>query len=118
MSQKNNRKFAVFQVITSNFLQEIEETLYDSQIVDLSILVAFVTKSGVIKLIEWIRSLNDLKKKVRVITGTYLEFTHPDAIEILVNEPDIDIRVIESKEHNLHAKAFFFESSSGEGIIW
>jgi superfamily II DNA or RNA helicase len=118
VSQKNNRKFAVFQLITQDFLQEIEETLQDSQITNLSILVAFVTKSGAMKLIEWIRSLQFLESTARVITGTYLEFTHPDALEMLLKEKNIDIRVIESREQNLHAKAFFFESNSGEGIIF
>ncbi len=113
-----NQSFASFEVITREFIQELELNFSKMNVTSLCILVAFITKSGARKLIEWTRNLNSLRKSVRIITGTYLEFTHPEALELLQQEGNISIRIIDSSEGNLHAKAFFFELDSGEGIIY
>jgi len=110
--------FAKYKLITEQFLQELDQVLSVKRISNISILVAFITKSGAQALIDRFHNLTTLQGPLRIITGTYLDFTHPTALKLLLNERNISLRIIDSSNYNLHAKAFFLDLESGEGIIY
>lgn len=74
--------------------------------------VAFITFSGVVCIIETLRQLKEKGVKGKILTGCYLNFTEPKAIEKLLEFDNIEVRVLDDEK--FHAKGFFFRN----GDIW
>ena len=103
-------------LITSNLGDEIKRILNDNEIIKMSVVIAFITKEGAKKFLEWVEMCHE-KKSIRIILSTYLDFTSPNAIKILNNSKNISVRVFPMEKGNLHAKAYIFESNKEANII-
>ena len=79
------------------------------------ICVAFITLSGVTCILESLRRLEQKGIKGKILTGCYLNFTEPKALERLQQFSNIEIRVITSQ--NFHAKGFFFQKNKNWQMI-
>jgi len=76
---------------------------------------AFITESGVSLILN---ELEELKKKGvrgRILTGTYLNFTHPKAIRRLMEFENIDVRLYDKGA--FHAKGYFFKGQDEFTVI-
>lgn len=97
----------------SDFLNELKESIKNAESID--IIVSFLMKFGV-KLI-----INDLKnsnKKIRILTGTYLNITQPEALYILKNElkDNLDLRFYSNINKSFHPKAYIFHNKNDSEI--
>lgn len=91
---------------------ELERELATSDSVD--ILVSFIKMSGLRLLEPQLRKLADRQVQVRLITTTYMGATDKKAIDRLVNELGVKVRIDLSPNSNrLHAKAWKFNRASG-----
>ena len=68
--------------------------------------VAFITLSGVVCILEALQQLNLKGVKGRVLTGCYLNFTEPKALDKLLEFENIELKILANE--NFHAKGFFF----------
>ena len=118
MSSSDKNNIVRFDLITSNFKKEIEHVLEENILTGITIVVAFITPSGSRQLLEWVNHYQLDHIPIKIVTGTYTDFTHPDALVLLVDESVISLRVIDSQEENLHAKAFLLELAQNQGIIF
>ena len=73
---------------------------------------AFITLGGVSLIVDELKYLSDIGVKGRIITGTYLDFTQPVALEKLLEFNNLDVLVV--ADGNFHAKGYFFR----KGDIW
>ena len=77
--------------------------------------VAFITLSGVVCIIEALHQLNLKGVKGRVLTGCYLNFTEPKALDKLLEFENIELKVLANE--NFHAKGFFFRKGNNWQIM-
>ncbi len=103
-----------FKLITTNLKTKIEEIFQNNkEINSLNLIVAFITLKGSRILLEWIKNYSLQNTKIKVLTGTYADFTHPDALELLSQQENILIKILDTfDDFKLHAKAYFIESPS------
>ncbi len=77
--------------------------------------VAFITKSGVSLLLPTLEKLEKNGVKGKILTGSYLNFTDPKAVDRLAKFKNIDVKLI--TEENLHAKGFFFKNQDNWNVV-
>ena len=68
--------------------------------------VAFIHNGGLQTLIETFNALAARGVKGRFLTSTYLNFNSPDALEKLLDYPNIEVRVFQG---DMHAKGYLFK---------
>ena len=68
--------------------------------------VAFITLSGVVCILEELHQLNIKGVKGKILTGCFLNFTEPKALDKLLEFENIELKVLTNE--NFHAKGFFF----------
>lgn len=91
---------------------------------NLDFAVAFLQESGVNALLsEIVDLLHQRQGQVRIVTGDYLQITHPNALELLLNlasdpytEDRLKVRIFQTEEAGVpfHPKAYLFTYSSGK----
>ena len=74
--------------------------------------VAFITLGGVTMILEQLKDLERRNIKGRILTGDYLTFTQPKALEKLLEFQNIDLRILSNEK--FHAKGYFFR----KGNLW
>lgn len=77
--------------------------------------VAFVTLSGVLCILESLHQLEAKNIKGKILTGCYLSFTEPKALEVLLKFNNIELKILDSE--NFHAKGFFFRKKQSWQIM-
>lgn len=78
------------------------------------ILMAFVRVSGLNKLYEAFLELKYLNVPVRLITSTYLGATEKKALDQLVSELNVDVKIdYLARSNRLHAKAWLMRRNTG-----
>lgn len=77
--------------------------------------VAFITMGGVNSLLNILGRLEKKGIHGRIITGDYLNFTDPKAIERLSKFNNIEVRLI--RHQDFHAKGYFFKMNENWNII-
>ncbi|OLS18892.1 MAG: hypothetical protein HeimC3_48300 [Candidatus Heimdallarchaeota archaeon LC_3] len=107
-----------FDLITSDLKEELELIIKNQSIKELQIVSAFVTRSGALQLLNWLKTYLNPISSIKVITGTYTDFTSPDAIQLLHDEASVAIRVLDNQNKNLHAKAYLLEDEQSNGYIF
>jgi len=88
----------------SKIITEINSQLEECD--EFVISVAFITFSGVVCILEALHQLNLKGVRGRVLTGCYLNFTEPKALDKLLEFQNIELKVLTNE--NFHAKGFFF----------
>jgi superfamily II DNA or RNA helicase/HKD family nuclease len=78
------------------------------------ILMAFVKKAGIAHIEKQLASLRDRKIEVRLITSVYMAGTQAEALDRLVNEFNVKVKVsYDADVIRLHAKAWLIERKTG-----
>jgi superfamily II DNA or RNA helicase/HKD family nuclease len=78
------------------------------------ILMAFVRKAGIAHIEKQLAVLRDRKVEVRLITSVYMGGTQADALDRLVNEFNVKVKVsYDADVIRLHAKAWLIERETG-----
>jgi len=79
--------------------------------------VAFVTKSGVISLIETLKELDEKGVKGRIIASQYQNFSDPAALRKLMGFGNIDLGIVTEDQGKMHTKGYIFRKGSEYTII-
>lgn len=89
------------------------------------ILVSFITVSGVRKIHDFLKQITATdangrsKTSIRVLTTTYIGATEKNALDMLANLPNCEVRVsLDGRRTRLHAKAWIFERKTGFGSAY
>lgn len=101
----------IYRLVTHRFLEFLNETLNDVKPQKVWIISAFITLDGAKSIKDWTHDETD----VRIITGTYLDFSDPDAIAFLKTK--YNLRIIEDNTQPLHAKAYYFKMKNKKSIV-
>ena len=96
----------------SNVLSVLKSELRDCVSFDFS--VAFITSGGIQVLVELLSDLQRRNIPGRILTSTYLNFNHPDALRKLLEYPNIQARVFQG---DLHAKGYYFDRDGLSTVI-
>lgn len=95
-----------------NMSAQLRKELMSADSVD--ILMAFVMKPGVALIAEQLAALRDRGVKVRMLTGVYRGATDQEAIDMLVKEFGVEVKInYETHSNHLHAKAWLIRRNSG-----
>jgi superfamily II DNA or RNA helicase/diadenosine tetraphosphate (Ap4A) HIT family hydrolase len=83
--------------------------------------VAFLLESGIALLGEHFRELLERGGRLRIVTGSYLGVTEPNALLELLDlqqvYPDrLELRIFEADDQSFHPKAYLFYEHSGGGV--
>ena len=91
---------------------ELPKELVTADRVD--ILMAFVKVSGLNKFFEALKELSNSGIKVRLITSTYIGATEKKALDILVQDLNVEVKVdYLARANRLHAKAWLLKRETG-----
>lgn len=74
--------------------------------------VAFITLGGLTLILEQLKELEKLNIRGKILTGDYLGFTQPKALEKILEFSNVELRLL--SEEKFHAKGYFFK----KGKIW
>ena len=79
-----------------------------------SISVAFITKSGIIPLLQILKELERRQIKGRILTTDYLMFSEPEALKTLASLNNVSLRMYQTEDGpGFHTKGYIFQK---EGI--
>ena len=107
------------KIITNNFqnnekvLSVINDLLVDCE--EFFFNVAFLTKSGVLSLINTLERIEKLGINGKVLISKYQNFSDPNALRMLLKFSNIELRVID--ENNFHAKGYLFKLKNNYELI-
>lgn len=106
-----------------SLLTELRKEIGACDAVD--ILVSFITRSGVRKLEDLLKSATakgadgKVRTKLRILTTTYTGATDADALDFLAGLPGCEVRVsLDGRRTRLHAKAWIFHRNTGFGSAY
>ncbi|API85903.1 DUF3427 domain-containing protein [Francisella uliginis] len=109
---KNSKRFLTnskhFKIVT-----ELNDQLNNCD--EFIISVAFVTLSGVLCILESLRQLQANNIKGKILTGCYLNFTEPKALDTLLEFNNIELKILDKE--NFHAKGFFFRNKQSWQVM-
>ena len=95
------------QLITSELIRHLEKLTGDAE--EIHWMTAFTMKSGVRKVLPFLKAASKRGASIKLLTGDYLYITQPEALERLLNElPEAEIRLWESGGASFHPKAYLF----------
>ncbi|MGL4589683.1 MAG: DUF3427 domain-containing protein [Mycoplasmatales bacterium] len=89
----------------TKFISTIKDQLLNCDFFVMS--VAFITQSGVVMILTELKELEKKGIKGQILTGDYLQFTEPKALEMLSEFSNIELKMMPKSK--LHAKGFFFK---------
>jgi len=95
------------------FYTQLHESVKNADSID--IIVSFLMESGVKLIID---DLKDSNKKIRILTGNYLNITQPQALYLLKNElkDNLDLRFYNIENKSFHPKAYIFHNREDSEI--
>lgn len=96
----------------TNVLAELKRELGACERFDFS--VAFITQGGIATIVQLLIELRDRDIPGRILTTTFNNFNHPDALRKLLEFPNIQVRVYEG---NLHTKGYLFEHGTMGAVV-
>ena len=111
-SLKSNESFQHKLLVNSKNKKILTDIIYHLDNCDEFIFnVAFITLGGITSILESLRKLENKNIKGKILTGSYLNFTEPKALEKLQQFKNIEVKFC---NNNHHSKGFFFKQEN----IW
>ncbi len=112
---KSSEKYQIDLITNKNIktITYLEENLRTCS--EFLISVAFITKSGVALLKPILKELELKGITGKIVSGDYLGFTEPSALQELDGFKNIEVRL--SFSSNLHTKGYFFKQDSNWNVI-
>jgi len=98
-----------------NFFKSLKFELMTSDGADF--MVSFLRFSGLQILLKPLDELAKRDKKIRIITSFYLNITEPKALRKLLTLPNVEVKIIQTKNESFHTKAYLFHRDSGFNSI-
>ena len=98
----------------TDFYKQLKKSIKDADSID--IIVSFLMKSGVKLIIDDLRDAVDNNKKIRILTSRYLNITQPEALILLKELKNIDLRFYSNKNKSFHPKAYIFHNKDYDEI--
>ncbi|WP_404353436.1 DEAD/DEAH box helicase family protein [Exiguobacterium aurantiacum] len=77
---------------------------------EIYMVVAFAQVSGVKELSASLRKASERGAQIRILVGDYLYLTDPDALDMLFQIPNVELRLYRSKGRSFHPKAYLFRT--------
>ena len=94
----------------------LNEIIYElNKCEEFFISVAFITNSGILPLLETLKTLNKKGIKGKILTTDYLNFSEPKALKKLLEFSNIEVRVY--NKENFHTKGYIFKHSNHYKVI-
>lgn len=94
----------------------LNEIIYElNKCEEFFISVAFITNSGILPLLETLKTLNKKGIKGKILTTDYLNFSEPKALKKLLEFSNIEVRVY--NKENFHTKGYIFKHSNHYKLI-
>jgi len=95
------------QLITSELIRHLEELSVEVE--EIHWMTAFMMKSGVQKVLPFLKAALKRGASIKLLTGDYLYITQPGALELFLNElPEAEIRLWKSGGASFHPKAYLY----------
>lgn len=94
-------------------LTELKHALSESESFDMA--VAFVTKSGVISLLQSLLNFTERGGRARIVASDYLAFTQPDALNLLHGIDGIELKLLQGVQY--HGKLFLFKKKLSTQVL-
>lgn len=94
-------------------LSEIKQCLLEADVFDSA--VAFITKSGVVSLLQALYDFTERGGRARIVASDYLCFTQPQALEMLLAIKGVEVRLLRGVQY--HGKLFLFQRSETTKVL-
>ncbi|EMR07207.1 type I restriction enzyme EcoKI subunit R [Bhargavaea cecembensis DSE10] len=101
------------QLITSELIRHLERLSGNAK--EIHWMTAFTMKSGVQKVLPFLKAASNQGSSIKLLTGDYLYITQPEALELLLKElPEAEIRLWKSGGASFHPKAYLFRGTENQ----
>ncbi|MDN7227864.1 DEAD/DEAH box helicase family protein [Planococcus sp. N064] len=104
------------ELVTSHLLSHLERL--SKEAIEIHWITAFAMKSGVKKIIPFLRQAAEKGVPIKLLVGDYLFVTQPDALELLLEEvPSAEIRIWKSGGTSFHPKSYLFRGIETSHLV-
>ena len=104
------------ELVTSQLLSHLERL--SKEAVEINWITAFAMKSGVKKIIPFLKWAAERGTPIKLLVGDYLFVTQPDALQMLLEElPTAEIRIWRSGGTSFHPKSYLFRGKETSHLI-
>ncbi|MCH4825376.1 DEAD/DEAH box helicase family protein [Planococcus halocryophilus] len=104
------------ELVTSQLVSHLERLSKDA--VEIQWITAFAMKSGVKKIIPFLKEATERGVPIKLLVGDYLFVTQPDALQLLLEElPSAEIRIWRSGGTSFHPKSYLFRGTKASQLI-
>ncbi|MGH2316350.1 DEAD/DEAH box helicase family protein [Planococcus sp. SE5232] len=104
------------ELVTSQLVSHLERL--SKEAVEIQWITAFAMKSGVKKIIPFLKKAAERGVPIKLLVGDYLFVTQPDALQMLLEElPSAEIRIWRSGSTSFHPKSYLFRGTDASHLI-
>ncbi|MEK6189415.1 MAG: DEAD/DEAH box helicase family protein [Carnobacterium alterfunditum] len=104
------------ELVTSQLVSHLERL--SKEAVEIQWITAFAMKSGVKKIIPFLKQASQRGVPIKLLVGDYLFVTQPDALQLLLEElPSAEIRIWRSGGTSFHPKSYLFRGTEASQLI-
>ena len=94
-------------------LTEIKQALLDANTFNSA--VAFITKSGVVSLLQALHDFTERGGKACIVASDYLSFTQPEALTMLLGIRGVELRLLRGAQY--HGKLYLFGNNTNTQVL-
>lgn len=104
------------ELVTSQLLFHLERL--SEEAVEINWITAFAMKSGVKKIIPFLKQAANRRVPIKLLVGDYLFVTQPDALQMLLEDlPSAEVRIWKSGGTSFHPKSYLFRGKEVSHLI-
>lgn len=104
------------ELVTSQLVSHLERL--SKEAIEIQWITAFAMKSGIKKIIPFLKQAAERGVPIKLLVGDYLFVTQPDALQLLLEElPSAEIRIWKSEGISFHPKSYLFRGTEASHLI-